>query len=136
VIRPFDTDAWMWDEAVATLERAERRQRQFFALVGGRRVAHPVWEPPIDVLESGEAIWITVALPGVRAEQVTLQVEGAVLVVHTERVPPVVPDGVCIRRMEIPYGVFERRVELPPGRYTLREQRMAEGCLELHLAKE
>jgi len=133
--RLFAADSWMWDEALATLERAERRHRQFFALVGGP-ASQPAWEPPVDVFETRDGIRIFVALPGIRADQITLLVDGTGLVVQTERVPPSALDCLRIHRMEIPYGSFERRIELPVGRYTLREQHMADGCLELHLTKE
>lgn len=133
--RPFDTDSWMWGEALATLERAERRHRRFFALLG-RPAPQPAWEPPADVFETDEGFTIFVALPGIRAEQVTLLVDATGLLVQTERVPPSALECLRIRRLEIPYGTFERRIELPPGRYTLRERHMADGCLELHLTKE
>jgi len=133
--RSFDTDSWMWDEAVATLERAERHHRRFFALLAAH-AAQPAWEPPVDVFETDDGFRIFVALPGIRAEQVSLAVDETGLVVQTERVPPAALECLRVRRMEIPYGAFERRIELPPGRYTLRERLMADGCLELHLTKE
>jgi hypothetical protein len=34
--RSFDTDSWLWDEALATMELAERRHRRFFALLTAR----------------------------------------------------------------------------------------------------
>lgn len=134
--RPFDAVSWMWDEALSAFERAERRHRRFFSLLGARRAPLPLWEPPVDVLETDQELWIIVALPGVRAEQVLLSVASTEILVQTQRIPPVAREYVRIRRMEIPYGDFERRISLPPGRYTLIEQSMADGCLELRLAKE
>jgi len=125
----------MWDEALAALERAERRQRRFFALLG-RSTAHPTWEPPVDVFETAEGFRIFIALPGIRAGQVTLLVDDSGLVVQAERQPSSGLQCQRVRRLEIPYGTFHRRIELPPGRYALREQHMADGCLELHLTKE
>jgi HSP20 family molecular chaperone IbpA len=125
----------MWDDALASLERAERRQRRFFALIG-RHAQQPAWEPPVDMFETDSGLRILVALPGIRADQVTLFVDVAGLVLQTERAPSLAPECLRIHRLEIPYGRFERRISLPAGRYTLREQRMADGCLELHLIKE
>jgi HSP20 family protein len=135
VTRPFDAVSWMWDEALTAFERAERRHRRFFALLSVRGPL-PAWEPPADVFETDEEVWIVVALPGVRAEQVALSVGPTELLVQTQREPPPTLEFMRIRRMEIPYGTFERRIELPPGRYTLLEQRMVDGCLELRLTKE
>jgi HSP20 family molecular chaperone IbpA len=134
VIRSFSTD-WMWDDAVDSLQHAERIQRRFFSLIGDP-AQQPAWEPPVDVFETGDGIRILIALPGVRAEQVTLLVDAAGIVVQTERAASLARECVRIHRMEIPYGRFERRIDLPAGRYTLREQRMTDGCLELHLTKE
>lgn len=133
--RLFEPKFWMWEEAVAALEVAERRQRRFFALVGAH-TCEPVWEPPADVLERDGEIWIVVALPGVAADQISLRVEAAQLVVQTVRAPPAGIESMRIRRLEIPYGAFERRIELPAGHYTLRERRMVDGCLELHLIRD
>jgi len=88
------------------------------------------------MFETEDGFRILVALPGIRPEQITLLVENAGLVLQTERAPPSAPGTLNIHRLEIPYGIFERRIELPPGRYTLREQRMADGCLELYLIRE
>jgi HSP20 family molecular chaperone IbpA len=124
----------MWDEALSQLERAECRQRRFFMLLRAR-VPAPVWEPPADVFESEDGLHIWVALPGARAEDVAVHFEAGELVVRTERPLPAL-DRVRIRRLEIPYGPFERRIELPAGRYSVRRTAIADGCLELHLARE
>jgi HSP20 family molecular chaperone IbpA len=131
----FNQTSWMWDEALAALDRAERRQRRFFALAG-TRAELPAWEPPVDIFETEDGLRIHVALPGVRAEQIALFLQATGLVVQTERTPASASHCVRIHRMEIPFGRFERHIDLPPGRYTLREQHMTDGCLELHLTRE
>jgi HSP20 family molecular chaperone IbpA len=133
--RLFDADSWMWSEAVIALERAEQGRRRFFALVGASTYA-PTWEPPVDIFETDDDILIIVALPGVAPASVMLRVEAAELVIQTARPTRAGIEAMRIRRLEIPYGAFERRIELPPGRYALRDQRMIDGCLELHLTRE
>jgi len=132
--RIFDAESWMWGEALAALERAEQQHRRFFALLGPQARAS-TWEPPADVFESDGEIRIVIALPGVTPEGITLIVEGAELVVHAERTPCAGVEAMRIRRLEIPYGVFERRIALPPGSYRLHDQRLVNGCLELHLIR-
>ena len=78
--------AWMWDEALQVLERAERRHRHFYGLTG-LRSAQPVWEPPADVLEADTEVLVLIALPGVNPDAVTVQVVPTGLVVSAERVP-------------------------------------------------
>ena len=51
----------MWGEALSMLDRAQRLQRQFFTH------ANVSWEPPVDIVESDDALLVHVALPGVRA---------------------------------------------------------------------
>ena len=48
--RSFPPD-WMWSEAFALLERAERLHREVFRPVGSTARA-PAWEPPVDILET------------------------------------------------------------------------------------
>jgi HSP20 family protein len=104
----------MWSEALAVLERAERLQRQFFApphLGSARGV--PQWEPPVDILETGEAVVVHVALPGVAADSVTIAADAGGITVSALRAFPCREQGAHIHRVEIPYGRFERRIDLP-----------------------
>jgi HSP20 family protein len=133
-MRSRDPDAWMWAEACELLDRAERLHRQFFVpqRPEGRR---PAWQPPVDLLETEDELWICVALPGVAKEQLEVLVEGGVLIVTGERPMPGRTRGMRIHRLEIPYGRFERRIELPPGRFDVIERELADGCLSLGLRK-
>ena len=130
----FESD-WMWGEALSALERAERRHRSFFALLG-RHGGESMWEPPVDVFESDREIVIIVALPGVPADRITWRAEEAEIIVSAECPPRAGFQSMRIRRLEIPYGTFERRIALPPGRFALRQPRLVDGCLELHLTRE
>ncbi len=134
-MRSINRIAWMWDEAVCALEQAERRNRQFCGLAGAR-AAEPLWEPPADVFESDSELIVYIALPGVSAESVTVQVAADGLVVSAERPLSAEISRLRVRRLEIPYGRFERRLEFAVGRYALIETRLIDGCLTLRLAKE
>jgi HSP20 family protein len=126
-----DPDAWMWAEACAMLERAERMRRQYY-----RPAARPVaWEPPLDLLETEGELWIIAALPGVAAEAVEIAIEDGVVVVRGERRLPALLRHARIHRLEIPHGRFERRIALPAGRFELRERALRDGCLVLGLIK-
>jgi HSP20 family molecular chaperone IbpA len=132
-----DMSQWMWAEALQLLDRAERAQRDVFRPGGAGRRRGACWEPPVDVFETADAIWIQVALPGVAPEQLEVGIEGGgTLVVAGERALPM-PRGEegVIRRLEMPYGAFERRVALPPGRYEVARRDLANGCLTLTLRK-
>jgi HSP20 family molecular chaperone IbpA len=122
----------MWSEARLTLDRLERLHRRFFEL--GRPAQQPCWEPPADVFETPEGLFVEVALPGVEPHRLQVAVESGTLVVSGERD---LPQGnrVVIQRLEIPYGRFERRIPLPSGRYTMTRREAVNGCVVLLLQR-
>jgi len=124
--------SWMWAEALALLERAERLHRQFFQIAPAE---HGAWEAPVDLFETERALWILVALPGVAPAQVRTHLDTGILVVSGERALPAALRAGTIHRLEIPYGRFERRIELPPGRFEVERQELTHGCLVLELRK-
>ncbi len=125
---------WMWGRAIEMLDRVERIQRQVFQ-PGRMRQRRPVWEPPLDVFESQDELWLVLALPGVRPDQLEVTLTDRTLLVRGERrLPPIAPEAV-IHRLELPYGAFERRLDLPLRRLGLRSWELAEGCLSIRLYK-
>jgi HSP20 family protein len=128
-----DLEAWMWAEACDALARAERLHRQFFRL--GEPGSGPVWEPPVDIFETEEALAIVVALPGVAPTRLQITVEDDVLVIAGERSAPALQRAAAIHRLEIPQGRFERRIALPDDRVELTRRELTDGCLTLVLRK-
>jgi HSP20 family protein len=129
-----DRRDWMWAEAVQLLDQAERMQRAMFRPVAGNRPA-ACWEPPVDVFETDDGIWIQVALPGVTLDRLEVVLEGDTIVVTGERALPIPPGAGIIHRLELPHGRFERRITLPRGRFALGRRELANGCLTLGLRK-
>jgi len=125
---------WMLSEAIETLARAERMQRQLFRL-HQPEVRQPAWEPPTDVIETERAVLIFVALPGVDPDQVEAAIEESALVVAGRRVLPPELRTAVIHRLELPQGRFERRIPVPPGRYDAVGRFAAKGCLVFSLEK-
>lgn len=132
-MRSRDHRSWMWAEALDMLQSAERLQRQFFQL--GATHGAPTWEPPVDLYETGNELWILVALPGVTTDQLEVVIDGATLVVRGERPLPLGARGAAILRLEIPYGRFQRRIALPAGRLQILERKLENGCLVLCLQR-
>ena len=127
--------SWMWAEACALLDEAERKHRHFFELLAAPS-AQPVWEPPADIFADGAELQVMIALPGARPEEVVVQLTPAGLQVETTVPPPSLSARMNVVRLEIPYGRMRRRVDLPPGRYALVERRLDRGCLFLRLRRE
>lgn len=122
---------WMWSEAFEVLARAERMHRQFFQ----PSASSVSWEPPVDVLETEEAVLVLVALPGVDLDEVKALIDDGALIVAGSRTYPPEMRTAVIHRLELPQGRFERRVRLPAGRYASIDRSSAHGCLLITLTK-
>jgi len=126
---------WMWSQACAVLEEAERRHRRFFELLSAP-ARQPVWEPPVDVFVLERELHIVVALPGVHPGSVSVELSPSGLWVRAESQPPAQMGRARIVRMEIAYGRIERRIDLPAGRYQLLGHEFADGCLHVRVSGE
>ena len=125
---------WMWSEAVEMLARAERLHRDFFRPAGAQ-ARQPVWEPPVDILETEHEVLVLVALPGVDADQAQVVIEDGELVIAGTRVLPGELRTAVIHRLELPQGRFYRRLKLPAGRYAAVRRAVVAGCLVVTLQK-
>ena len=103
---------WMWAQACALIDDAERMHRQFFRLGMSERT-QAVWEPPVDVFEDEQRDRRRGRAPGrCRRRQSKSRRARRKLVRAEARFPFAGPHHV-VRRLEIPYGHFERRIPLP-----------------------
>lgn len=130
-MRSRDLGSWMWGDALSLLERADRLHRHFFqnGPADGR-----CWEPPVDVVETADAVLIQVALPGVPASAIVVTFDpGGITVSGVRRFPA--PRSARLHRIEIPYGRFERRIALPLHALDPSPPEWADGCLLLTLSK-
>ncbi len=127
-----DPRDWMWAEACEFITRAERLHRRFFQPLVRQQ---PAWEPPCDMVETADALWLIVALPGVAPEHLEIRIDSAALLVGGARPLPEFQRGAVVHRLEIPHGRFERRIELPAGRFELEKHELVNGCLVLALRK-
>lgn len=126
--------AWMWAEALEMLDRAERLQREFYRVRSSPQ-RRPTWEPPVDLFETEDELWIQVALVGVEPEQTDVSVADGVLTVRGERRWQPESQGAVLHRLEIPHGCFERRIQLPPGHFEVNRRDLVNGLLTLSLRK-
>jgi len=124
---------------LSLLEQAERLQKEFFRPA----VAESNWEPPIDIVETAEALFVHVALPGVPVEAIAVVLEGGgvtpVLTISASRGFPLSARGARLHRVEIPYGRFFRRIPLPALASQVRLEpagrSFIDGCLTLAFRK-
>ena len=128
-----DLDSWMWAEACAMIDRADRLQRHFFRPSPSQSKLSN-WEPPIDVYETRYEFKIMIALPGVAPEHLQVMLEQEQLIIVGHRHLPLSEEAE-IRRLEIPYGRFERCIELPKGKFEITSHELVNGCLVVTLQK-
>ena len=131
-----DISRLMWSEALTLLEQADRLHRQFCRPAAAQA---PTWEPPVDVIETADAISVHVALPGVAAESVVVELlPGAITICARRSFPLASSDSqpARIHALEIPYGRFERRIGLPTQALFLVGRNLQDGCLTLTFSKK
>jgi HSP20 family protein len=138
-----DWDVIIWQRANNLLQQAERIHRNFLQVAAGAsyRVSHgrtPSWEPPVNVVETDESLWVISALPGVAADRMNVRLEGRELVIAGERPLPRCCDDGELKIWEIPLGRFERRLSLAGGDKPLSvgEISLHDGLLIIELRKQ
>jgi HSP20 family molecular chaperone IbpA len=137
-----DWDFIIWQRANDLLQQAERIHRNFLQVAAGARfrATHgrtPSWEPPVNVVETDESLWVISALAGVAVDRIEVRLEGHDLVIAGERpLPKCCQDGE-LKLWEIPLGRFERRVRLVDGENSLLLGNIAfqDGLLIIELRK-
>ncbi|MHC4430078.1 MAG: Hsp20/alpha crystallin family protein [Planctomycetota bacterium] len=66
----------------------------------------------MDILESGDTLTVKVELPGVRAEDLEVQVTGGNMVIRGEKARPEVPGPAEFQLAERSFGPFRRVIQL------------------------
>lgn len=125
---------WMWSQACELLEQAERLQRQYVRYIG-HGAESAVWEPPVDVQESGDEVLLQFAMPGVDPGQIQVSLDSEGLIVSAVRPVRLAHRNAVIRRLEIPHGRFLRRIALSGAPLRIAESSYVNGCLEVRLAR-
>lgn len=92
------------------------------------------WTPRADVLESEQGYQLQLDLPGVKKEDIQIQVEDGTLVVKAER--KLHSNLEEYHRVERPYGNFARSFELPDAVDPAGiEAKLSDGVLSLMLPR-
>jgi HSP20 family protein len=92
----------------------------------------PAWTPPADVYRVHGQVVITVELPGVADDAVTVEADGRILRVRGQRTAAPGERGAL--QLERSYGPFLREFPLPEGaRIAERHQSCADGVLRIEI---
>ena len=89
--------------------------------------------PPVDVHESEDEYLVKIDLPGVKSEDVNIEVNDSVLSLSGTRLPD---ETGAAQLVEWPYGTFARTLTLPQGvNSDSIEASYQDGVLELRIPK-
>lgn len=71
------------------------------------------WAPRVNISESPEEVIISADLPGVRQEDLSVQMDGDSLILRGSRREDIATEGETFHRVEKTYGAFQRTFTLP-----------------------
>jgi len=95
----------------------------------------PIYSPPTDIYETGEAIYVVANMPGVDADSVEITLENRILEVRG-KVAPQQPAGLDLVYSEYRVGDFYRSFSLSEEIDRERiKARLVNGVLEIELPK-
>jgi HSP20 family protein len=111
-------------------------ERTFPKVFGDETEAAHGWRPGLDVRETETAYVVETDLPGMAAEEITVEVEGPYVVVKGERRAEHKAMEEGVKRAERTFGKFYRRVALPEAAKAAEaEARYANGVLTVTVPK-
>jgi HSP20 family protein len=92
--------------------------------------------PPADVIVSDSGVTVYMDVPGLKAEDLDIELENDMLTVRGERRPPWENLDDCAARIERAFGAFERTLRVTSGLDPEAiEAGISDGVLTLHLPK-
>ena len=93
------------------------------------------WVPTVDVCETESELLYAFDLPGIREDEISVELDGHILTVSGERVRPVI-NGRGLYRYERRFGPFQRAITLPKEASTDGVHASShDGVLEIRIAK-
>ncbi len=101
-----------WDPIAELGELRSRFDRMFGDLWDGRE---RMWTPAIDVLRKSDSLVLRADVPGIKPEEVKIEVEDDILTVSGAHEETAEKKGEHYVRRERRYGSFRRSMSLPPG---------------------
>jgi HSP20 family protein len=118
--------------------------RFFEDLFGDRNLPQTIWGngssafvPALDVRETKDSFVVEAELPGIRSEDLKVEVMDGMLCLRGERKQEEVENTDNYHRSERVYGSFERQISLPPSAELDKIQAVFEnGVLRLEVPKK
>lgn len=125
-----------WDPFREIEQLKRRLDRAFPEEFGERRSWWTGVYPPVNISEDNDHVYVRAELPGVKPENLEIQIQDRNLVLRGEKRIPAAEKGVNFHRRERESGFFRRVVTLPrPVDPNKVEAACQDGVLTIALAK-
>ena len=100
-------------------------------------LSESVWQPPTDVYETPAEIVVSVEIPGIQREDVSIFIVDDVLTIRGRRSDRSQERKLRYHQMEIHYGCFERSLVLPRhiDRDSIQDATYSDGFLKIVIPK-
>ena len=122
----------IWQE----MDQFQREMNRLFDASTRGRVFNSPSYPAINIWTSEDGQFITAEMPGVRPEDLEIDVTGDALSISGERKPEEVGKEARFHRRERSFGAFSRTVQLPFMVDTNKvEANFSNGILQIHLPR-
>lgn len=95
------------------LSEMNRLARELDSVFGGISSSNDLWSPPVDVEETGDELILTAELPGMKHEDIDIELEDGVLTIQGEKKEQRKDEGTQGLLYERRWGSFTRRFTLP-----------------------
>jgi HSP20 family protein len=79
------------------------------------QLAGAAYSPKVDVTVGENDMLLTFDVPGLKVDDLTIELVDGYLVLRGERKRPELPEGSGLVHSERPYGGFARRIKMPDG---------------------
>lgn len=94
------------------------------------------WHPEVDLVETPEAVFVTLDVPGVAADSLDVQIVGNMLTVSGNRPETETDPGCIVHAQNRPRGTFSHSVPMPvPVSHEEVSAEINEGVLTVRLGK-
>ena len=113
--RLFNVPTWGFNRPFCEIDRLRRQMDELFGAVSGGTLPMPSAGvfPLINVTEDNENYYVRAELPGIKSDELDIQVTKDGISISGERKIPVEGNGVKYHRREREAGKFSRLINLP-----------------------